>query len=83
MGNYLGIAKMNYFNDRLKCYGFVPRYEVLRELGLDTSIEDLKYGWVLDSGDGYIDFGIGNQIPKKTGRKRKKYVLRFNDIKFD
>lgn len=78
------MAKMNYFNDLLRYYGFIPRYEVLRELGFDTSIEDLKYGWVLDgSGDDFIDFGISNQTPKNRGRKRTKYKLQFNCVKFE
>lgn len=77
------LCKMNYFNDCLRCYGFLPRYEVLKELGFDVSVEDLKYGWVLGDGDNFVDFGIGDQMPRKTGRKRKRYVLRLNDIKFD
>lgn len=74
-------SKMNYFNDLLKYYGFLPRYEVLKELGFDFSVEDLKYGWVLDgSGDVFVDFGISDQIPKKKGRKRTKFTLKFNCI---
>lgn len=61
------------YNDCIKLRGFVSLFEVLDDLGFRTTINDLKY--VLNDDDGHINFGLHNQMPKKIGRPRKKFIL--------
>lgn len=69
-------SKELYYDDCIKLRGFIPLYEVLKDLGFKPTVDDLKY--VLNDDDGHIHFGLNNQMPKKIGRPRKKFVLTFD-----
>lgn len=56
------IQQQDYYNDRLRAYGFVFLNEVLQDLGFPRTQAGQVVGWKLKSetGDGHIDFGLFN-----------------------
>jgi hypothetical protein len=53
-------CQQNYANDLLRAKGWVTLNEVYEMLGMKRSQAGMVVGWVLDDGDGYIDFNIFN-----------------------
>lgn len=56
-------CQQNYANDLLRVKGWVTLNEVYEMLGLKRTQAGMVVGWVLDDGDGYIDFGVFNNGP--------------------
>lgn len=50
--------QQNYFNDLLKARGHVFLNEVYTALDFERTRDGQLVGWVMGSGDSYIDFGL-------------------------
>lgn len=62
-------AQQNYFNDRLKTYGYVFLNEVYEALGLPRSKAGQVVGWVISkNGDNFVDFGIFDNVSNERVR---------------
>lgn len=56
-------AKQNYWNDHLRVFGYVFLNDIYKDLGYEPTSMGQIVGWLRDGdGDGFIDFGIFDQV---------------------
>jgi Tfp pilus assembly major pilin PilA len=59
-------SQQNFWNQRLNAYGYVFLNDVYESLGYERTSDGQLLGWTLDSGDGYISFGLDDHLNVKN-----------------
>jgi len=59
-------SQQNFWNQRLHAFGYVFLNDVYESLGYERTSDGQLLGWTVDSGEGYISFGLEDHLNVKN-----------------